>query len=69
VKATNNTLKMGAGSIPETLQNLHTLKRVSARENVIEIYIFIDFLNQTFCGSQYVFKDSLLLRSATTDLL
>jgi len=31
-----NTLEMGTKSVPETLQNLHTLTRLSAREHFIE---------------------------------
>jgi hypothetical protein len=43
VKATSITLKMAAESIPETLEKLHTLTRVSAREHFIALNVFIDF--------------------------
>jgi hypothetical protein len=51
VKATSNTLNMGAESIPETLENLQTLTLVSAREHFMELYIFTDFEIRNFVAA------------------
>jgi hypothetical protein len=51
VKATNSNLKMGEGSIPETLENLHTLKRVYAREHFIENTYVLTFEIRNFVAA------------------
>jgi hypothetical protein len=46
-QAVRNTLKMGTGSVPETLEKFRTLIRLCAQENFIEFWItFGKFWNQ-----------------------